>query len=214
MGSVCITSRITRESTRLSFGVLHLGDHNLSGGARPFQDEAAYQAMAQGLIDPFEEGDIPGVLHTLDRQFPELTYSIKSLFKDEQRQVMQAVLASTLEDAENLYHDLYERYTPLMLFLSELRMPEPGVLQAAAEFALNGAIRRNLEPHAFDHGLVMRYVDQARRVGVGEPVAAPGVDTSLFTNVRYSSHFSCVTQVMKTRHEISLNAAMPQRTIH
>src|SRR4029077_18044655 len=36
LGRARITSRITRESALLSFGVLHLGDQNVSGGVREY----------------------------------------------------------------------------------------------------------------------------------------------------------------------------------
>ena len=45
LGRARITSRITRESATLSFGTLHLGDQNVSGGVREYRGEEAYTAL-------------------------------------------------------------------------------------------------------------------------------------------------------------------------
>ena len=47
LGRVRVTSTITEESDRVVFGVLHLGDHNFSGGVIPFPGEAEYEALVR-----------------------------------------------------------------------------------------------------------------------------------------------------------------------
>jgi hypothetical protein len=145
VGRARVTSEITRESARLSFGVLHFGDHNLSGGVRPFRSEKAYGLMVGQVTEAFSKGDLPAVIRLLDKHFLELTYSLRSLFRDEQRRVMHLILESTLAEAEGVYRQLYEHHALLMRFLVEIGVPLPKAFQAAAEFVLNLDLRRAFE---------------------------------------------------------------------
>ncbi|HEY6074128.1 MAG TPA: DUF3536 domain-containing protein, partial [Anaerolineales bacterium] len=54
IGKARIASAITREEATYGFGVLHLGDHNVSGGIREFGGEEAYQSLMRDIGDPFK----------------------------------------------------------------------------------------------------------------------------------------------------------------
>src|SRR5262245_44724829 len=49
LGQVRVTSTVTEESDRVVYGVLHLGDHNLSGGVVPFAGEDAYAELVREI---------------------------------------------------------------------------------------------------------------------------------------------------------------------
>ncbi|MGQ9571882.1 MAG: DUF3536 domain-containing protein [Dehalococcoidia bacterium] len=145
VGRVLVTSEITGESALLSFGVLHFGDHNLSGGVRAFRSQKAYRTMVEQVNEAFSKGELPEVIRVLDKHFLGTTYSLKSLFRDEQRRIMTFILRSTLAEAEAAYRELYEHHALLMRFLTELGVPLPKAFHAAAEFILNLDLRRALE---------------------------------------------------------------------
>jgi alpha-amylase/alpha-mannosidase (GH57 family) len=149
-GRVKVTSTITRESANLSFGVLHFGDHNVNAGVREYQGEKDYQTMLQELTETFSGADFPEVIRLLDKHFGTSTYSIKNLFLDEQRKVLDSILESALSDIEAAYYQVYERHYPPMRFLSELGNPIPKSFQLAAEFILNSELRKALSGNSLD----------------------------------------------------------------
>src|SRR5262249_30857150 len=100
VGGARVTSEITPTSHPLSFGVLHCGDHNLSAGVIDFRTIEAHRAMAREVIAAFERADYPAVLRLLDKYFGGATYSFKSLFKDEQRYILEPIMADAIGDAE------------------------------------------------------------------------------------------------------------------
>jgi hypothetical protein len=108
--------------------------------------------MLQEMKQAFEGSDFTQVIRLMDRHFGESCYSLKSLFKDEQRKVLDQILVSTREDLENRYRRIAEQYTPLMRFLKELNAPYPGALQTAADFILQADICRAItsEPTELD----------------------------------------------------------------
>ena len=163
VGRVRIMSRITREQMPVSFGVLHFGDHNLSAGVRRFRSEDEYHKMAQAVSEAFGRADLPEALRVLDRHFEGTAYSLKSLFRDQQRRIVERILQNTLGEAEAVYRQIYEHHAPLMRFLAGLHTPAPKVLVLTAEFVINGALRRALDKPELDLDEIRGIVDTATR---------------------------------------------------
>ncbi|MFC1989388.1 DUF3536 domain-containing protein [Chloroflexota bacterium] len=136
-GKARVTSVITRESNNLSFGVLHLGDHNVNAGVREYQNEEAYQTMVQETTQTCAMADFPEVIRLLDKHFGISTYSIKNLFLDEQRKVLDSILQSAISEIETAYHQIFERHYPEMHFLADLGNPIPKAYHATAELISN-----------------------------------------------------------------------------
>jgi alpha-amylase/alpha-mannosidase (GH57 family) len=148
VGRATIHSRVTWESARLSFGVLHFGDHNLTGGVRPFRDDTAYQALVDELTEPFSRADFPAVIRLQDKHFGAPTYSLRSLFRDEQRHILRRILDGTLAESDSVYRQLYEHHVPLMRFITDLGVPLPRALHTAAEFVVNADLGREFRGDA------------------------------------------------------------------
>jgi alpha-amylase/alpha-mannosidase (GH57 family) len=166
LGRAQVTSEITGESADLSYGVLHWGDHNMNCGVGDYQGEEHYRAMVQGTSELFASGDFPAVLRFMDKNFGASTYSLKSLFRDEQRKILDTVMESTLQEAEAAYRQVYEYNAPMMRFLKELGTPAPKALSAAAEIVLNAGLRRAFEDEEFDPKSIEDLLEEAMGEGI------------------------------------------------
>ena len=160
-GRVRITSEITQEQATLSFGVLHFGDHNLNAGVRQYQGEEAYQAMIQETTRTCQSADFPEVIRLLDKHFGSSTYSLRSLFRDEQRRVLGYILESTISEIETAYRQLYENHFPAMRFLTELGGPVPKAFHSAAELILNIDLHQALQSDTFDAEAIRNLMNTA-----------------------------------------------------
>lgn len=162
LGRASFVSEITHDSEALSFGVLYFGDHNVIGGVRRFSGLESYEALVRGISDAFYRADVPEVIRLLDRGFGGNVYSLKSLFRDEQRKILNLILDSTLEEAEAAYRQLYEHHAPLMRFLANLGSPLPKAFQATAEYALNSLLRREFDDESLDLSRIRSLLDEVR----------------------------------------------------
>lgn len=147
----------------ISFGVLHFGDHNVSAGVRRFRSEDEYHAMAKAVSDAFGRADLPEAVRVLDRHFEGTAYSLKSLFRDEQRRIVSRILQATLGEAEASYRQVYEHHAQLMRFLSGLNTTPPKVLVLTAEFVINNSLRRALESPELDLDEIRTLLETAKR---------------------------------------------------
>ncbi len=150
LGRATITSNITLESARVTFGVLHFGDHNVSGGIRQFQGEEAYKVLVGEITEVFRGADFPEVIRAVDRNFGAEVYSLKLLFRDEQRKILEMILAANMADVDAVYRQLHMQNAPLIRFLSDIGYPVAKSFHVAAELVLNASLRRSFEVDTLD----------------------------------------------------------------
>ena len=166
IGKVHIASEVTGKKGQLVFGVLHFGDHNLNAGVRPYDTEEGYQNLLAQAGEAFDHGDLADVIRQLDRYFIHVPYSLKSLFRDDQRRVLDLILASTLGEVEDEFRDVFEKQVPLMRFLRSLGNPLPKAFAAAAELILSLDLQRSLEDSAADLEESQNLLAQSETLGV------------------------------------------------
>ncbi len=162
VGRAVITSEITEESDMVVFAVLHLGDHNLTAAIKRWSDDqnSGYQPLCDSLKAAMTRADIAEVIRLIDRQFaepgpdgkpqPTRTYSLTSLFQDEQRRILGLILQSTLTEVEGSISAIYETQASLLHFLSQNQLPKPQALLLAANFAVNAGLRDALKSDPVD----------------------------------------------------------------
>ncbi len=166
LGRATITSQITRESETLSFGVLHLGGHNLSGGVREYRGPEAFRALAAEVEDPFHRGDVAELVRAVDRNFGTGTYTLRLLFRDAQRKIVGHILEKSLADAAALYRSFYGQYSTLARFVTELDIPLPSRFQMAVDFTLHEDLLSALSADVPDAAQVRALLDEVRRTGI------------------------------------------------
>jgi alpha-amylase/alpha-mannosidase (GH57 family) len=137
LGKIEVRSKILEESEKIAFCVFHLGSHSLYGGVRTYLGDDAFQVMKNEITDTFESGAFADIMRLMDTHFGMHTYSLRDLFRDEQRKIIELVISSTLEEFEAAYRQMYYNSRILMGFLDETGIPIPKAFYAAAEFTLN-----------------------------------------------------------------------------
>lgn len=206
LGRARFTSEITRESATLTFGVLHFGDHNLNCGVREFLGLEAYENMEREVTDNFSRADIPETVRCLDRHFGASIYSLKSLFYDERRKVLDMVMESTLLEAEALYRQIYNQEAPLMRFMKSLDgMPLPRAFLNAAHFLLNYHLRKAFEEGRFD--AVPNLLEEAKLWQVELDAAGLGFALKE-TLVRLAQNFRSRPEVVETLELLESGAGL------
>jgi hypothetical protein len=169
VGRATVSSRITTNTEGIRFAVLHLGDQNLSAAVkrhRP-EEDAAFLGFVEKVREATTRADLSEVIRQIDRNFTDegkegsTTYSLTSLFVDEQRRIVQIILDSTLSEVERSLRAIDEDHASLLHFLSLQQMPQPQGLALVAEFAINAGLRRALDGEPFDFDEVHRLIDRA-----------------------------------------------------
>ncbi|WP_052669820.1 DUF3536 domain-containing protein [Nitriliruptor alkaliphilus] len=172
-GRVTVRSVITLAERSFEYGVLHFGDHNFLCGVRPVGDDDDYQRTRTALEAAFEEADFPATIRVLDDQFGPNAYSLRDLFRDEQRRLLDEVLEGTLVDVEATYRSIYRGRAPLLRFLASLDAKLPKALQSAAEVVLNAELQDAISGGA-EPARISALIDEANRFEV--PLHVEGLE--------------------------------------
>ena len=156
-GSVRLRSEITQEAAALNFAVLHLGDHNISAGVKPVDGSGEGESYEK-LKEAFSRADTTQAILELDEAFDKKTFSLRELFRDEQRKITNSILNESLTSAAAVYRTIFESQAPLIRFLNGLSIPVPKALMSAAEIAVNSQLEQALERAELDadsiHGML------------------------------------------------------------
>jgi alpha-amylase/alpha-mannosidase (GH57 family) len=170
MGRARFGSRIIGESEVFSFAAVHLGEHNVIAGVRPSKPDED-EAVRKNLSEVFSRADIAEIIRVLDEAFAKQTFSLRSLFRDEQRKIVDLILAESLASSNAAYGSIYESQAPLIRFLYDLSIPVPSSMKDAAEIAVNNKLRAAFERPEIDASGIESYFREAAASHINLDVA-------------------------------------------
>jgi len=153
-------STITTESTELAFAAIHFGDQNINCGICEF-NQIDYPQASQSIDEAFEGGDIVRVNNLFAQYFGKSTYSISSLFRDEQRRVLDKIFEETLKEVESAYTQLYQHHAALIRFIENLNIPLPEPFKATAEHVINIKLRMALSKQLIKTAQIFKLLKDA-----------------------------------------------------
>ena len=183
IGRARIRSRITEDCEDVCYAVLHLGDQNLSAAVRRYTpaDTQPFATLVAAVRTAIRRADISEIIRLTDRFFtptpgegagagaPHLasemwdglppnprptSYSLTSLFADEQHRILRTILNQTVAEMEDSLRKIYEDHASLLHFLTESGINPPPALALASSFAINASLRRAIEAEPFNPALV------------------------------------------------------------
>ncbi len=159
-------STITRDQQRLSYAAVYTGDHTGILGVRPFRDEESERAVREELSAAFRSADLANMVRIMDREYTAAGDALRALFRDEQQEVINQILESSVREAEEVLQDLYHRSAPLMRFAAELGVEQPSVFQTAADAVLRKDVEDALAADPPDLDRLAGLLEEARERGV------------------------------------------------
>lgn len=187
VGQVRLTSTLTRSSQVFTFAAAHLGEHTVHAGVRPFRDSESFAQVVNAVEPAFARADFAALLRAIVTHFGDSTYSIQSLFPDDQRRVVGRIVEVAVERVGWLLEQTYDRHAPLMRYLGALGIAAPDALLAAADHVLNANVQHALEDDPPNAEVIRASVVEAEQMGVRlrEPVLQPPLARSLRREARH-----------------------------
>jgi alpha-amylase/alpha-mannosidase (GH57 family) len=165
-GQARIHSDFTWDEVTKGFAVLHLGDHNISGGLTQFENEEAFSLMRKEIGSAFERGDTTEAVRVMDKHFSMNNFSIWHLFRDEQRKVIHQILEFNHAGIEASYRKIYEDNNPVVNFLSSLNIPIPKPIFLSVEYIINVDLKTAFEKEEVDTEKLKRLIVESNRWGI------------------------------------------------
>jgi alpha-amylase/alpha-mannosidase (GH57 family) len=166
VGRTRVTFEITGSSDSLTYGVLYMGSHNLNCWVQLNGHSEEYGQWVNAAREAFDRSDFPQIIRLMDSHFGPTQYSLKNLFRDEQRKLLNQILAATREEIHSAYRLITDRHAPLLRFMADLHVPPLEGLGMAVEIALNSEIRYQFESDHLDVERVRSLLAECRATKV------------------------------------------------
>lgn len=151
VGTVAIAlPRLLRERT-FTFAVIHLGGVDLRCSVRNALDESDRAGMNADLTETFRRQSSTELIRKLDRYFPGRYFSLRDLFADEGRKIMDILSEKMFHEQTRQFETFYARHKDLARIIVDHHGQTPDVFMAAARFVLNRTFKIEVEKLA--HGV-------------------------------------------------------------
>jgi alpha-amylase/alpha-mannosidase (GH57 family) len=161
-GRITTRNRLTWETALISFAALSLGDTDVTVGLRGSESPEEYMEMREEMAGTFQKGGIPEIVRAMDKNFGRTQYTLRHLFADRQRELINEILKPKYDQIENVYLGIYQANYSLMDFLRSLGSPIPKTLSCAADASIDLALS-----HVFDSRYTVdrlrQLIDDARK---------------------------------------------------
>jgi alpha-amylase/alpha-mannosidase (GH57 family) len=142
-GLVELTPGIIPEPRRYLFAVTFLGGYFFRTGVQETAAENA-QALRKQLFDLLEEQ--PGnVIALIEEIFGPHLYSLRDVFKDRRKLILQALVSKELEDYDKAFDDVYKTTRDAMEEMVREGLTVPVEFRAAAERSLSRGLAEQVK---------------------------------------------------------------------
>ncbi|MGE5308407.1 MAG: DUF3536 domain-containing protein [Deltaproteobacteria bacterium] len=137
LGKAHIRSNVHWEEGTINYCVLHIGEHNVFGVVRQDMEEAAFLRFRQELSEAFQRGDISQTIQLMQKHFPSDNYTLWHLFKDEQREILNKILDSSIRELETALRQINEHHFSIIQVMKQMNVPLPKIMENTEEILLN-----------------------------------------------------------------------------
>jgi alpha-amylase/alpha-mannosidase (GH57 family) len=144
-GRVHVHSEITGESLQAIYAVLGSDGQDFRCSVKGYVDVEEYSLIRDELFQLFMQHSLTAVVRALDAHFGEDYFTLRHLFRAEQRRLAQTLLEQGLQRLTQEFPEIYRANQWLMHFLQEKKLPIPDVLRLAAESTFNAELQRAVQ---------------------------------------------------------------------
>jgi hypothetical protein len=144
IGRLRVRSQLTWNAAETNFVVVHYGGLDFHAVLRKAGPLEEYQAFKQRLLETYRTGSLADVTALVTREFEGEVHRLDDLFVEEQRRVIGIVLQDRFEDYQRTFARLADQDEDVLNILGGLHYPIPKALRAAASFALDHRLGREI----------------------------------------------------------------------
>lgn len=137
IGRIEVTSSITLEKHDMIFALLHYGGEDFHCVIRGYAGKSEYDKIKQDLLNKYETEPLTEIIRGLDEYFGKEYFTLKDLFIEERRNIINILIQDKLEKFASTYRNLYDEAKGPMFQLKELALQVPEEFRIAAEYSLN-----------------------------------------------------------------------------
>lgn len=137
VGHIEIQSRITLQKSNLMFALMQYSGGDFHCAIKQYSDESEFNRIKNNLIKSFLMSPLTEIIRALDEYFGKEYFTLKDIFIEERRKILQILLKGKLEKFSQIYQDMYDEGKGSIYHLQGLGLSIPDEFKLSAGYALS-----------------------------------------------------------------------------
>ena len=171
IGHIEIQSMITLQKSNLVFALMQYSGGDFHCAIKEYSDDSEYNKMKAELIKTFMLNPLTEIIRALDEYFGKDYFTLKDIFIEERRKILQRLLKGKMQRFAQIYQDMYDEGKSSIYHMQSLGLAIPDEFKIAAEYALSRKFNELIKHSAgfMDPSILQEASDinfEARKMGI------------------------------------------------
>lgn len=137
VGHIEIQSKITLQKSNVMFALMQYAGGDFHCTIKEYSDDAEFNRIKKDLIKIYTMNTLTEIIRALDEYFGKEYFTLKDIFIEERRKILQILLKGKLEKFSQTYQEMYDEGKGSIYHLQGLGLSIPDEFKISAEYALS-----------------------------------------------------------------------------
>lgn len=137
VGHIEIQSKITLQKSNVMFALMQYSGGDFHCAIKEYSDDLEFNRIKNNLIKSFLMNPLTEIIRSLDEYFGKEYFTLKDIFIEERRKILQILLKGKLEKFSQIYQDMYDEGKGSIYHLQGLGLKIPDEFKLSAGYALS-----------------------------------------------------------------------------
>ena len=137
VGNLEIKSKITLKKSNLVFALMQYSGGDFHCSIKEYPTDSEYQDLKTDLVKTYMLNPLTEIIRTLDEKFGKEYYTLKDIFIEERKKILQQMLKGRLAKFANTYNEIYMQGKSSIQHMQSLGLEIPTGFKISAEYSLS-----------------------------------------------------------------------------
>ena len=171
VANIEIQSLITMQKSNLMLALMQYSGGDFHCAIKEYSDDTEFNKIKNNLIKSFLINPLTEIIRALDEYFGKEYFTLKDIFIEERRKILQILLKDKLEKFSQIYQDMYDEGKGSIYHLQGLGLSIPDEFKLSAGYALSHKFN-DIVVHSdgfIEDDMIQQAVDinyEAKKIGI------------------------------------------------
>lgn len=136
-GCIEVQSRITQQKSNLIFALIQYTDGDFHCAIKEYSEDIEFNTIKNNLTKTFLLDPITEIIRALDEYFGKEYFTLKDIFIEERRKILQILLKDKLDKFARTYEEMYDEGKSSIYHMQNLGLTIPDEFKISAGYALS-----------------------------------------------------------------------------
>lgn len=137
VGHIEIQSKVTLQKSNLMFALVQYSGGDFHCAIKEFSDENEYISIQKELFRIFMLNPLTEIIRALDEYFGKEYFTLKDIFIEERRKILQIMLQGKMQKFAQMYHEMYTEGKSSIYHMQSLGLSIPDEFKISAGYTLS-----------------------------------------------------------------------------